>query len=115
MVGERFGEMGGMGTGMCALARGTLRPGLTLSPQGLLSGITNKTGCVTITVTVTDDNCCTGTSQYKFCIGCQTITVVPPVTTTGTTGTPFCEAFTATGILGTPTFSSTGVLPIGIT
>src|SRR5258706_3584844 len=115
MFCEQFGQMGAIGTATFTLASGTLPPGLTLSPQGLLSGITNKTGCITITVTVTDDNCCTGTSQYKLCISCQPITVIPPVTTTGTTGTPFCEVFTATSILGTPTFSSTGALPTGIT
>jgi len=111
---EQFGQTGAIGPATFTLASGPLPPGLTLSPQGLLSGTTNQTGCVTITVMVTDGNCCTGTSQYKLCINCQTVTVIPPVVTTGMTGTPFCEAFTATGILGTATFSSSGALPAGI-
>jgi hypothetical protein len=113
---ERFTQTGAAGTATFTLATGTLPPGLTLSPDGFLCGIPTQTGPISITVTVTDSNNCTGTSPpYNPLIGCQKITVVPPATTTGITGIPFCEAFTATGILGTATFSSSGVLPAGVT
>jgi hypothetical protein len=112
----QFTQTGAIGTATFTLASGTLPPGLTLSSSGLLSGTTNQTGPISITVIVTDSNNCTATSsRYDAFINCQKITVVPPVTTSGTTGTPFCEAFTATGILGTPTFSSSGALPTGLT
>jgi len=110
----QFGQLGAIGTPTYTFAGGPLPTGVTFSRSGLLSGITNETGCFTITVIVTDDNCCTGTAQYKFCIGCQTITVVPPVTNSGITGVPFCEIFMPTGILGTAKFTSDGTLPAGL-
>jgi len=114
---ERFTQAGAVGTATFTLASGTLPPGLTLSPDGFLCGITNQRGPIPdIVVRVTDSNNCTGTSPpYNPVIGCQTITVINPSTTTGTSGMPFCEAFTATGILGTATFSSSGLLPAGMT
>jgi hypothetical protein len=116
LFSAQFTQTGAIGTATFTLASGTLPPGLTLSSSGLLSGTTTQTGSFTITAMVTDDNCCIGTSAaYTATITCQTINVIPPVTAVGTTGTPFCEAFTATGILGKPTFSSSGALPTGIT
>ncbi|HEV7425570.1 MAG TPA: ice-binding family protein [Thermoanaerobaculia bacterium] len=112
---ERFIQTGGVGTATFTLAGGTLPPGWTLSSDGFLCGITNQTGPVFITVRVTDSNGCIGTSpQYDPVIGCQTITVANPAMTTGTVGTPFCDSFTANGILGTATFSYTGTLPPGV-
>jgi len=115
MFSEQFGQNGAIGTATYSVAGGKLPNGFTLSSSGLLSGITNEIGCVTITVMVTDDNCCTGTVQYRFCFGCQTITVIAPVANTFTAGTPFSETFTASGILGTATYSSDGALPAGVT
>src|SRR4051794_2542486 len=112
----QFAQTGAIGTATYTLASGTLPAGVTLSyATGLLSGPTNETGCFTITVMVTDDNCCTGTAQYKFCIGCQTIAVIPPLINTGTSGTFFCVGFKATDVLGTATFSSSDPLPTGLT
>jgi hypothetical protein len=112
----QFTQTGAIGTARFTLAAGTLPPGLVLSTTGQLNGTTNQIGCFTITVTVTDDNFCTGTSlPYIVCIKCQTITVIPPVTNTGTSGAFFCVGFKATGILGTATFSSSDPLPIGLT
>jgi hypothetical protein len=116
MFFAQFGQTGAIGTATYTLASGTLPPGLALSSSGVLSGTTNQTGRFPITVTVTDDNCCTGTSpRYTPIIGCQKITVIPPITTTGTAGTPLNETFMATGILGTATFSYSGTLPSGVT
>ena len=93
-----------------------LPAGIVLFPNGALCGTTTQTGSFPITVNVTDANGCTGTSPpYTLTIGCQTITVINPATATGISGTPFCEAFTATGILGAATFSSSGMLPAGLT
>jgi hypothetical protein len=61
-----------------------------------------------ITVTATDGNTCSGSAPYTFTINCQTVTVTNPATTTVQAGVPLDVTFTATGILGTVTWSKTG-------
>ncbi|MBE5315011.1 MAG: putative Ig domain-containing protein [Xanthomonadales bacterium] len=56
---------GGAGPYSFALASGTLPPGITLSPTGLLSGTPNTTGSYTFVVTVTDANGFSGTRQIS--------------------------------------------------
>jgi len=112
---EQFGQLGAIGKATYTLASGTLPSALTLSVDGLLSGTTNQTGRFPITVMVTDDNCCTGTSpRFTLIIGCQKITVTNPTNTTGTSGSSFSETFVPTGILGTPVFSYSGTLPMDL-
>jgi len=94
---------------------GVLPTGITLSTSGLLSGTTSQTGTFPITVKVTDTNGCFATSSYTLTIACQTITVTNPAVTTGTAGVPFSQTFTATGILGTATWSTASTLPTGMT
>jgi hypothetical protein len=48
-------------------------------------------------------------------IGCQTITVTNPATTTGTVGTTFNAIFTQSGGLGGVTFTTASTLPNGLT
>jgi hypothetical protein len=65
---------------------------------------------------VTDGNGCTGIgATYTLVIGCQTITVTNPFTTTGTAGVAFSQTFTQTGSIGSTTFTiNTGTLPTGL-
>ena len=111
-----FTQTGGVGT-ITWSKTGALPTGVTLdSSTGILSGTTNQTGSFPITVTATDANGCFGTSSYTLTINCQTITVTNAATNTGTAGTAFSSgSFSATGILGTATWSETGALPTGIT
>ena len=94
----------------------TLPPGLTLSSAGVLSGTPTQTGSFPIVVTVTDGNGCTGNgSTYTLVIGCQTITVTNPATTTGTVSAPFSQTFTQSGAIGGATFTTASTLPTGLT
>jgi len=95
---------------------GTLPSGITLNAStGVLSGTPTQTGTFPITVTATDTNGCSGSSSYTLTIHCQTITVTNPATNSGTAGVAFSATFTASGILGTATWSvSSGTLPTGL-
>ena len=94
----------------------TLPTGLTLATNGTLSGTPTQTGTFPITVTVTDFNGCTGTGPaYNLVIGCQTITVTNPATTSGTAGTPFSDTFAQSGAIGAATFTTASPLPAGMT
>ncbi|HEX6085902.1 MAG TPA: Ig domain-containing protein, partial [Thermoanaerobaculia bacterium] len=113
---ETFTQSGAIGSATFTTAS-TLPAGLTLAPNGVLSGTPTQTGTFPITVTVTDANGCTGTSAtYTLIIACQTITVTNPSNANGTVGTLFSETFTQSGANGTPTFTlASGTLPAGIT
>jgi DNA-binding beta-propeller fold protein YncE len=112
-----FTQSGAVGAVTFALASGTLPTGLTLGTDGRLSGTPTQTGTFPITVKATDSNGCAGTatSAYNLIIACNTITVTNPAVTTGTAGLAFAQTFTASGILGTATWSESGTLPAGIT
>ena len=112
---QTFTQSGGSGT-VTFSTTSTLPTGLTLSSAGVLSGTTTQTGSFPIVVTATDANGCTGTgTTYTLVIGCQTITVTNPSTTTGTEGNSFSQTFTTTGILGTVAWSTASTLPTGLT
>jgi len=112
---QTFTQSGGNGTIVWS-ETGSLPAGISLNTStGALFGTTSQTGSFPITVKATDANGCFGTSSYTLTINCQTITVTNPGVTTVQAGTAFDQAFTATGILGTATWSETGALPSGIT
>jgi len=113
---QTFTQSGANGTATFSLTSGTLPAGLTLSATGILSGTPTQTGSFPITVKVTDSNGCTGTGPtYNLVIACQTITVTNPATSTGTVGTAFSQTFAQSGAIGTATFSTSSVLPTGLT
>jgi hypothetical protein len=113
---QTFTQSGAIGTATFSLASGTLPAGLTLSSSGVLSGTPTQTGSFPITVKVTDSNGCTGTGPvYNLVIGCQVITVTNPAVTNGTVGTPFSQAFTQSGAIGSATFTTASTLPTGLT
>ncbi|MEO7984373.1 MAG: M14 family zinc carboxypeptidase, partial [Bacteroidota bacterium] len=94
----------------------TLPTGLTLSSAGVLSGTPTQTGTFPIIVKATDANTCFGNgATYSLVIGCPTITVTNPGTTTGTAATAFSQTFTRTGGVGAVTFSTVSTLPTGLT
>jgi hypothetical protein len=113
---ETFTSSGGLGTVTYSLASGTLPAGLTLAANGTLSGTPTQTGSFPITVRATDGMGCFGTgSTYSLVIGCQSITVTNPAVSSTTVGAVFNQTFTASGGIGTMTFSTTSTLPTGLT
>ena len=83
---QTFTQTGAIGTATFTTSS-TLPAGLTLSTAGVLSGTPTQTGIVPDRGHGHRRNGCTGTSAtYTLVIGCQTITVNNPATTTGTAG-----------------------------
>jgi hypothetical protein len=110
---QTFTQSAAHGTATFSTAS-TLPNGLSLSSAGVLSGTPTNKGTFPIDVTVTDSNTCTGSnSTYNLVIGCQTINVTNPSTTTGTAGTPFSQTFTQSGAHATATFTTASALPSG--
>jgi hypothetical protein len=96
-----FAEVGALPTGM----------GFSIDT---LSGTPTQAGTFPITVTATDANGCTGATNYTLVVACQTITVSPPATATGTVDAAFSQTFTQTGANGTANFTTTSTLPTGM-
>nr|MDP9194962.1 putative Ig domain-containing protein [Acidobacteriota bacterium] len=112
---QTFTQTGAIGSATFSTAS-TLPAGLTLAANGTLSGVPTQTGSFPIVVTVTDSNGCTGSgATYTLVIGCQTITVTNPATSTGTAGAAFSQNFTQTGAIGGATFTTASTLPAGLT
>ncbi|HXA16533.1 MAG TPA: putative Ig domain-containing protein [Thermoanaerobaculia bacterium] len=113
---QTFTQSGAIGASTFTINSGSLPTGLSLSAGGVLSGTPTQTGSFPITVKVTDGNGCTGIgATYTLVIGCQTITVTNPATTTGTAGAAFSQTFTQTSAIGGATFSlNSGSLPAGL-
>ena len=113
-----FTQSGGIGT-ITWSTSSTLPVGITLnSSTGVLSGTPTETGAFPIVIVATDSNGCTGddsATNYTLTIGCNTITVTNPATTSVPAGSPLSAQFTASGNVGTITWSETGALPTGIT
>jgi sugar lactone lactonase YvrE len=112
-----FTQSGGQGATTFSTAS-ALPAGLSLATvTGILSGTPTQVGSFPITVTATDSGGCTASSTgYTLVIACGTITVNNPATTSGGTGSLFSQTFTATGAVGTTTFTlASGALPNGLT
>jgi large repetitive protein len=109
---------GGMASYTFALTSGTLPAGLTLSPAGIISGKPAAGGSSTFTVTATDANGCPGTAAYTIEIvpcGSTAIVLSPPTLPSGTVGSDYVAAMTASGGTAPYAFSVTcGALPPGI-
>ena len=103
---------------------GTLPPGLTLTPTGLLAGTPTTAGTFTFTVRATDANGCFGSIAYTIVIsaapvpppGCPVITLSPPILPPGTVGVAYTQTITGSGGTAPYTFGVTsGTLPAGLT
>jgi Putative Ig domain len=93
-----------------------LPTGLTLSTTGVLNGTPTQTGTFPIIVKAADANGCFGNgATYNLVIGCPTITVTNPGSTTGISGASFSQTFTGSGGLAPYTFTTLSTLPTGST
>ncbi|MBI5635113.1 MAG: putative Ig domain-containing protein, partial [Nitrospirae bacterium] len=107
---------GGVGAYTYTITAGALPTGLTLSAAGLLSGTPTATGTFNFTVMATDSNGCTGSRAYTLFINCPTIIINPAVLPNGATDSAYSQIITASGGVGTYTYSVTaGALPAGLT
>lgn len=113
---------GGGGTGSFSYAStGTLPPGLTLSPAGVLSGTPSAPGSYAFDVTATDVNSAgpgapyTVVQSYTLQVTAAAIAVTPATLPNGTAGVAYSQTVSATGGVAPYTFTVTaGTLPAGL-
>ncbi|HKV23659.1 MAG TPA: kelch repeat-containing protein [Candidatus Acidoferrum sp.] len=111
-------EQGGVGTVAWTQSTGTLPPGITLSPSGILNGTSTVPGVYTFTVSFTDSS-----NPHKTASsGSLTITVLPQFTITttslpnGTDATPYTATISTSGGIPPISFSlTTASFPPGLT
>jgi subtilisin family serine protease len=112
---QLFTQSGGLGTVTFSTAS-ALPAGLTLAADGTLAGIPTEAGPFPITVTATDANGCTGSTNYTLTIVCPVITLAPATLPGGVSGTPYSQSISASGGAGGYSFAPTaGALPGGLT
>jgi hypothetical protein len=69
---------GGLSPYTFAVTAGALPPGMTLAPDGTLSGTPSQVGAFAFTVTATDLNDFTGTRNYVLTIGLRSLATPVP-------------------------------------
>ncbi len=115
---QNFSPVGGMGPFTYSQPSGDLPKGMTLQPDGKLTGIPEEKGSFTFTVKATDKNGCMGTVTITWQVDCPTIVISPATVHSGIAGQSYSpiEQLTATG--GTAPYSyavTSGMLPNGMT
>ena len=88
-------------------------PGLGLSSAGLLAGTPTLAGTFTFTVTATDANGCTGSTQYTLIL-CPALTITPATLPGGAVGVPYNGALAANGATPPVAFTALGSVPPGL-
>jgi len=113
---QNLSATGGQGPYNFYLFRGTLPPGLTLSPTGLISGFITTTGSYSFTVRTRDANNCEGSRVYTIDVFCPTITLNPATLPDSAIGRSYSRNLSASGGQGPYTYSLLfGTLPPGLT
>lgn len=98
-----------------SLMSGSLPPGITLNPNGLLSGTPTAVGTFNFTVKAQNGVGCMGTQDYVLVIDCQTVTLSPASLADGDVGTAYSQTVTASPAGGNYVYSITnGFLPPGL-
>jgi uncharacterized repeat protein (TIGR01451 family) len=107
---------GGTAAYIFTLTAGSLPSGLTLSTNGTVAGIPTATDGFSFTVTATDANGCTGSSNYSMSVGCPAITLSSNSLAGGTNGVSYGQNITASGGSAPYNYSLLGgSLPDGLT
>lgn len=107
---------GGVGPYTFTVSAGSLPPGLTLNPNGTLSGTPTSIGTYPFTITATDTNTSdTGSKAYSVVVS-GSLTLSPSSLPSVQEGTAYSETITASGGVGPYDFTvSAGSLPPGLT
>ncbi|MDX2042059.1 MAG: putative Ig domain-containing protein [Acidobacteriota bacterium] len=117
MFMQQFSPAGGAAPFTYSLSGGTLPTGVTLQPDGKLTGIPEAAGNFNFTVKATDKNGCMGTVAITWQIACPNIVISPTTLHDGIAGQSYSpvEQLTSTG--GTAPYSyavTAGLLPSGM-
>lgn len=114
---QSFSQTGGLGAISFAVSAGTLPGGLTLLPNGTLSGTPAATGSFNFTITATDASGCTGSQIYNMEVQCNpngaSLNNLPTLCSnsgaqTLTQGLPSGGSYSGTGVTGNQFDPSSG-------
>lgn len=98
-----------------SMAAGALPAGITLSSSGLISGTTTAVGSFSFTAQASDLNGCLKQHALALGVNCAAITITPASLLNATVGTAYSQQLTASGGVGTKTWSLTaGTFPTGM-
>ena len=114
---QQFSPTGGAAPFTYSLLGGTLPRGMTLQPDGKLTGIPEERGSFTFTVKATNQSGCMGTQAITWQIACPNIVISPTTLHDGIAGQSYLpvEQLASTG--GTAPYSyavTAGLLPSGM-
>ncbi|HEX9689603.1 MAG TPA: putative Ig domain-containing protein, partial [Thermoanaerobaculia bacterium] len=108
--------VGGTAPYRFSVTSGSLPPGLTLSPGGVVSGTPTAIGTFNFRVRVVDSNECAASQSYTVTISCPPVALSPVTLPPAAQGVPYNQTITALGRHGPYTLSVTGgALPSGLT
>lgn len=103
---QTLAASGGAGGYMFTVTGNALPDGLLLAPNGVLSGEPTRPGSYSFTVTATDGYGFSGSQAFTVAIiDSATGGILPEAPAEATAGTPYSQAFTASGGIGPYTFS----------
>ena len=105
---------GGGGGYTYSVTAGLLPAGLTLAGSAI-SGTPTTVGTFNFTVQARDNNSFTGSQAYSIVIGAPGIALTPATLPGPAAGIAYSQTITASGGNGPYTYSSTGILPTGLT
>lgn len=104
------------GIGPYVFSSTELPGGLTLSPEGTLSGAPDECDVFEFTVTARDTTGCEGLRTYELIVGCCVLIIEPESLPNATEDEPYSETFTVAGGVPPYTFTAvSGALPDGLT
>lgn len=114
--GCRVRAYGGTDPFTYTLVSGSLPPGLTLQPDGTITGTPTRAGNFSFTVKATDSVNVYSTGDFTARIGLQPIALTPATLPNGTAGAAYNASLSASGGAGPYAFSlASGALPPGLT
>lgn len=99
-----------------SVSAGALPAGMVISTTGLLSGTPTASGTFSFTVSAIDTASAVGTQAYTLSVAAPTLTLAPTSLISGTAGTAYTQAITASGGIAPYSYTvSAGALPAGLT
>lgn len=114
---QNISASGGAAPYNFAVTAGNLPDGLSLSADGTLAGMPTEAGSFTFTVTATDNNSFTGSSDYTLAVDAPAITLTPSggALPGATGGSAYSQSISASGGTAPYSFAVTaGDLPDGL-
>jgi hypothetical protein len=119
LVGSSYAAVlsaaGGSAPYLFTVTSGSMPPGLSVTPSGVVSGTPTASGTYAFTIGLQDVWGCSSGRNYSVQVDCPALSLNPPSLPSGATGSSYSQTLTAVGGTAPHAFSVTaGSLPAGI-